>query len=153
MNIREINDKRPIWYLIFVLLILGGFYIFLGKEQPQESKMVFNNSNEPGMEQLFVPIKLDTAKILFAQPVIIPESKLKITSTEEQLTIQGDVLEELLDEISMRSTPMWKDLQKFDSILFISEDCKTLRLGIYNDEKTGEKYVNVPAGFLRTYIN
>lgn len=147
----NIGDKRPIWYSLFLILILVGFYFLYGRELPQESNMVINNTNEPGREQLFVPIKLDTARILFAQPVILPESKLKTSSTKEQLTIQGDALEELLDEISMRSA-MLKDLQKYDSLLSFSEDYKTLKLGIYKDEKTGGEYVNVPAGFLRVFI-
>lgn len=147
----SLKDKRPIWYFIVLILILVGFYYLYGRELPQESNMVINNSNEPGREQLFVPIKLDTAKILFAQPVILPESKLRISSTKEHLTIQGDALEMVLDEISMRSA-MLKDLQEYDSLLSVSEDHKTLMLGIYKDEKTGGEYVNVPAGFLRAFI-
>ena len=139
------------WYFIVLILILVGFYYLYGRELPQESYMVINNSNEPEREQLFVPIKLDTAKILFAQPVILPESKLRISSTKEQLTIQGDALEMVLDEISMRSA-MLKDLQEYDSLLSVSEDHKTLMLGIYKDEKTGGEYVSVPAGFLRAFI-
>lgn len=147
----SIRDKRPIWYFVFLILLLVGFYFLYGRELPQESSMVINITNEPGREQLFVPIKLDSAKAIFAQPVILPKSKLKISSAKEQLTVQGDVLEEVLDRISMRSA-MLKDLQKYDSLLSVSEDHKTLRLGIYKDEKTGMKYVNVPAGFLRAFI-
>lgn len=147
----SIKDKRPIWYFLFLILILVGFYFLYGRELPQESNMVINNTNEPGREQLFVPIKLDTARLLFSLSVIMPESKLKISSTKEQLTVQGDALEELLNEISMRSA-MLKDLQKYDSLLSISEDHKTLKLGIYKDEKTGGEYVSVPAGFLRAFI-
>ena len=147
----SIRDIRPIWYFVFLILLLVGFYFLYGRELPQESSMVINKTNEPGREQLFVPIKLDSAKAIFAQPVILPESKLKIISTKDQLTIQGDALEEVLDRISMRSA-MLKDLQKYDALLSVSEDHKTLKLGIYKDEKTGMKYVNVPAGFLRAFI-
>lgn len=147
----SIRDKRPIWYFVFLILLLVGFYFLYGRELPQESSMVINKTNEPGREQLFVPIKLDSAKAIFAQPVILPESKLEVSSTEERLIVQGDALEEILDRISMRSA-MLKDLQRYDSLLSVSEDHKTLKLGIYKDEKTGMKYVNVPAGFLKAFI-
>jgi hypothetical protein len=145
------KDIRPIVYIVGLILIIGGLYLWK-YEKPQESKMVFVENEKPGKEQLFVPIKKDVAIKLFANPVIVTDVNLSVKANEDILEINGKELETILDLISMRSKTMWKGLQEIDSKLSISEDHRTLKLGIYKDEKLNMSYVNVPAGFLRAYI-
>ena len=144
-------DIRPIIYLVALVIITGGLYLWR-YERPQESKMVFADNDKPGKEQLFVPIKEDVAKEVFVHPVIMPDVKLSVKIKGDVMIIHGEELESILDVISMRSTTMWKGLQEVDPKLSLSEDCQTLQLGIYEDEKLNKKYVNVPAGFLRAYV-
>ncbi len=151
MSKKKKGDIRPIIYLAALVIMIGGLYLWL-YERPQESKMVFEENDKPGKEQLFVPIKEEVAKKIFANPVIMPDVKLSVKTRSDIMIIQGKELETILDMISMRSTTMWKGLQNVDPKLSLSNDCQTLQFGIYKDEKLNKSYVNVPAGFLRAYV-
>ena len=145
------SDIRPVVYIVALVIMIGCMYLWL-YERPQESKMAFVENEKPGKEQLFVPIKVDVAVNILANPVIESGVKLSVNVKNDILEIRGKGLENILDMISMRSTTMWKGLQEIDQKLSLSEDYHTLKLGIYKDEKLNKDYVNVPAGLLRAYV-
>lgn len=151
MRNKKIIVLLPYFYLVIIVLMVGGLYWGL-HEKPQRSSITFKDSNEPEAEQLFVPIRIDSAVKILANPVLIPGSHLEVKCKKNVLTLHGESLYRLLDISSMRSSALWKDLGKYDSIISISNDFKTLTLGIYQNDEFGESYVNVPAGLLRGYI-
>lgn len=149
---RKIFSHSGSLFLMLVVLVACGLYFACLRESPQESKMVFEESDVPGADRLFVPIKLDVAEKLLCRPVIRDGWRLSADEEDGCLVLEGECLRDVLDFVDLRADAVWKELGKYDSKLSLSPDLSRLNLGIHEDELTGEDYVNVPAGLLRAYI-
>jgi hypothetical protein len=148
MKIKKLIFNSATLYLVMVAIMAGLLYL---SELPGTSDMTFTQSDMPGRDRLFIPVKVDVADTLLGNPVII-DTHLDTKIEKTTFVMTGQQLEDVLDLIAMRSPSMWKELETFDPKLMLSADNQTLVLGIYQDEDTKTDYVNVPAGLLRAYI-
>lgn len=144
------NYRMSLYYLLLLAVVVSVMSPLL-LEPAGESQMIFADNSKPGLDRLFVPIKLSEAPKILEHPVY-EGVLLKVSTNGDRLIIKGTSLRKVLERISMRSDRVWSELKELDDRLFLSADQQELTLGIYEDEESGVKYVNVPAGFLTAYI-
>jgi hypothetical protein len=141
----------PLMYMVLVVIMGGAFFWWVEMHEKVPLQHNFVSVDKPSVERLFIPIKTDVAKKLFAKPKVV-KSELKVKLLDDRFTMSGDVLRNMLQLIDMRPRSMWNELKIYDEKLEFSADENQLTLGVYTDEDTNEEYVNVPAGLLRAYV-
>ena len=68
MKIKKLIFNSATLYLIMVAIMAGLLYL---SELPGTSDMTFTQSDMPGRDRLFIPVKVDVADTLLGNPVII----------------------------------------------------------------------------------
>ena len=142
-----------IYYLILLgILCLGLWFIFL-RESSSQTEMVFDDSNEAGVERLCIPIKLKVADSLFLHP-LGNKGGFETDIKKNLFIVKGKTLMSVLSSAKMGEDVFYEFHDKFDkeNPIVTLEDESTLTFRIDKDETTGEEYINVPAGLLRAYI-
>ena len=140
----------PFIYFCMLALAVSGLTFFVWNTS---HPAIFERevSDKPGPDRLFIPMKIEVAKELFAHPKIL-KVEFTIKVNDDKFTIEGNDIQEMLDIVDMRPSSLWKELNEYDSALQVAEDFGSLTLSIQIDKISGERYVNVPAGLLRAYI-
>lgn len=130
-------------YLVGLLLLSAVFLL----EKPEESVITFEESDRPGIDRLFVPIKVESADSIFTS--LVNGSQSSVKEKNGYLIIRSPHLKNLLGKTKM-GTEVWKELEETDTGL--SKDNNELKLSISKDKLTGEEYVNVPAGLAILFV-
>lgn len=125
------------------ILLLGIVFLL---EYPRSSAADFSESDKPGKDRLFVPIKLAKADSLFTS--LVNGRRNSVKEEDGQLVIRGK-LDDLLDRNGM-GPDIWNELLQTDTLMVRKPG--ELRLSIETDPRTGERYVNVPAGLSLLFI-
>lgn len=134
--------------LIFFVLATVCATVLL-TEREKTSDVVFDENVRPGIDRLFVSVRAEVADSLFTA---LTGGDRKTARIEDgRFVVRHSNLGDRLVETRM-GDGLWHELCEIDPELYRSSDGNELRMGVFEDEKTGVECVRVPAGLFSLFI-
>lgn len=134
--------------MIFFILAAVCATVLL-TEREKASDVVFDENVRPGIDRLFVSVRAEVVDSLFT--ALTGGDRKTARMEDGRFVVRHPRLGDRLVETRM-GDGLWKELSEIDTELYRSPDGNELRMGVFEDEKTGEECVRVPAGLFSLFI-